>query len=67
MNRRGKALALSLAAFRLLFSALLCAQETIGVAMPTQSTQRWIQDGANMKRLLEERGYGVDLQYAETI
>jgi putative multiple sugar transport system substrate-binding protein len=65
MNRRGKALALSLAAFRLLFSALLCAQETIGVAMPTQSTQRWIQDGANMKRLLEERGYGVDLQYAE--
>ncbi len=41
------------------------AQKTIGIAMPTQSTQRWIQDGANMKRILEARGYRVDLQYAE--
>jgi putative multiple sugar transport system substrate-binding protein len=37
----------------------------VGIAMPTQSTQRWIQDGANMKKILEERGYQVDLQYAE--
>lgn len=37
----------------------------IGIAMPTQSAQRWIQDGANMKRILESRGYRVDLQYAE--
>ena len=37
----------------------------IGVAMPTKSLQRWNQDGANMKRLLEEAGYSVDLQYAE--
>jgi len=36
----------------------------IGVAMPTQSLQRWNQDGANMKKLLEEKGYKVDLQYA---
>ena len=40
-------------------------QKTIGIAMPTQSTQRWIQDGANMKSILEARGYRVDLQYAE--
>jgi len=36
----------------------------VGVAMPTQSLQRWNQDGANMKKLLEEKGYKVELQYA---
>lgn len=35
----------------------------IGVSMPTQSLQRWNQDGANMKSQLEEAGYQVDLQY----
>jgi len=38
--------------------------EKIGVSMPTQSLQRWNQDGANMKSLLEAAGYVVDLQYA---
>ena len=37
----------------------------IGIAMPTQSSERWINDGANMKKQLEELGYEVDLQYAE--
>jgi putative multiple sugar transport system substrate-binding protein len=37
----------------------------VGVAMPTQSSQRWIQDGDNMKKELEALGYEVDLQYAE--
>jgi len=36
----------------------------IGVSMPTQSLQRWNQDGANMKNQLESAGYKVDLQYA---
>lgn len=36
----------------------------IGVAMPTQSLQRWNQDGANLKAQLEAKGYKVDLQYA---
>ena len=40
-------------------------QKTVGIAMPTQSSQRWIQDGGYMKEILEERGYKVDLQYAE--
>lgn len=38
--------------------------QLIGVAMPTQSLQRWNQDGANMKKQLEAKGYKVDLQYA---
>jgi putative multiple sugar transport system substrate-binding protein len=35
----------------------------IGVSMPTQSLQRWNQDGANMKQQLEAEGYAVDLQF----
>lgn len=38
--------------------------QLIGVAMPTQSLQRWNQDGENMKKELETKGYKVDLQYA---
>ena len=41
------------------------AKKTVGVAMPTKSSQRWIQDGGYMKEHLEEKGYKVDLQYAE--
>ena len=36
----------------------------IGVAMPTQTRQRWNQDGANLERKLQAQGYKVDLQYA---
>jgi putative multiple sugar transport system substrate-binding protein len=38
---------------------------TIGVAMPTKSSARWIADGNNLKKQLEKAGYKVDLQYAE--
>ena len=41
------------------------AGKKVGVAMPTQSSERWINDGSNMKKQLEELGYTVDLQYAE--
>ena len=37
---------------------------TIGVAMPTQTSERWIADGNNVKKQLEDKGYKVDLQYA---
>lgn len=40
-------------------------KKTVGVAMPTKSSQRWIDDGNNMKDELEGKGYAVDLQYAE--
>lgn len=36
----------------------------IGISMPTQSLQRWNQDGANMKARFEALGFEVDLQYA---
>ena len=37
----------------------------IGVSMPTQSLQRWNQDGDNLNKFLTEMGYEVDLQYAD--
>jgi putative multiple sugar transport system substrate-binding protein len=40
-------------------------QGTVGVAMPTKSSERWIADGNNIKDQLEAEGYEVDLQYAE--
>ncbi|WP_425562253.1 multiple monosaccharide ABC transporter substrate-binding protein [Leifsonia kafniensis] len=37
----------------------------VGVAMPTKSSERWIQDGNAVKKQLEDQGFKVDLQYAE--
>ncbi|MFD0309733.1 multiple monosaccharide ABC transporter substrate-binding protein [Streptomyces sp. NPDC127119] len=38
---------------------------TIGVAMPTKSSERWIADGANVKKELESKGYKVKLVFGE--
>ena len=37
----------------------------VGVAMPTRTSERWINDGMNIKARLETLGYEVDLQYAD--
>ena len=49
------------------FAAPASAQDKglVGVAMPTKSSARWIADGDNMIKVLQERGYETDLQYAE--
>ncbi len=47
--------------------AAQAAKKTIGIAMPTKSSQRWIDDGNNMVKYLEEMGYDTDLQYAEDV
>lgn len=38
--------------------------QIVGVAMPTQQSERWIADGDNVRTQLEDLGYTVDLQYA---
>ena len=45
-------------------ASIAMAEGKVGVAMPTQSLQRWNQDGENMKAQLEAAGFTVDLQYA---
>ena len=38
---------------------------TVGIAMPTKSSSRWIADGQNMVKEFQAKGYKADLQYAE--
>ncbi|MFC4335524.1 multiple monosaccharide ABC transporter substrate-binding protein [Salininema proteolyticum] len=39
-------------------------KDKIGVSMPTQTSERWIADGDNVKAQLEEAGYDVILNFA---
>ncbi|MGW3143609.1 MULTISPECIES: multiple monosaccharide ABC transporter substrate-binding protein [Streptomyces] len=38
---------------------------TIGIAMPTKSSERWISDGKNVVKNLETKGYKTKLVYGE--
>ncbi len=38
---------------------------TVGIAMPTKSSARWISDGNSMVEQFTAAGYDTDLQYAE--
>lgn len=46
-------------------AAVDASGKTVGLAMPTQSSERWINDAANMKAQLEAIGYTVEVQFAE--
>ncbi|KYH00452.1 multiple monosaccharide ABC transporter substrate-binding protein [Bradyrhizobium sp. DOA1] len=59
------ALALAGAATMATGVAASAQKATVGIAMPTKSSARWIDDGNNMVKVLKERGYNTDLQYAE--
>lgn len=59
--------ALATTALVALTAGALHAQDkgTVGIAMPTKSSARWIADGDNMVKQFEAAGYDTDLQYAE--
>lgn len=38
---------------------------TVGLAMPTKSSERWIADGRNMARQFKAAGYKADLQFGD--
>ncbi len=59
------ALALAGAATMVAGVSASAQKATVGIAMPTKSSARWIDDGNNMVKVLKERGYNTDLQYAE--
>jgi putative multiple sugar transport system substrate-binding protein len=62
-----KIAAAALTACSLLLGGVASAQDkgTIGIAMPTKSSSRWISDGQSMVKYFQEKGYKADLQYAE--
>ena len=45
--------------------AMAASGDIIGVAMPTKSSSRWIEDGENIVKQLKAKGYKPDLQYAD--
>jgi len=57
--------AVALGAMTLAGGAYAQDKGVVGIAMPTKSSTRWIADGDNMVKVLQERGYETDLQYAE--
>src|SRR5712672_3535942 len=68
LNLKTTSFALALAGLAAMAStsgALAQTKPTVGIAMPTKSSARWIDDGNNIVKVLKERSYGTDLQYAE--
>jgi putative multiple sugar transport system substrate-binding protein len=59
------ATAVALGLFALSGAAHAEDKGTIGIAMPTKSSARWIADGDNMVKVLQAKGYKTDLQYAD--
>ncbi|MBA5776177.1 sugar-binding protein [Stappia sp. F7233] len=57
--------ALALGAGLLAAPALAQDKGTVGIAMPTKSSARWISDGNSMVEQFQKAGYATDLQYAE--
>src|SRR6195952_343972 len=45
--------------------ALAADKGLVGIAMPTKSSARWIDDGNNIVKQLQDAGYTTDLQYAD--
>lgn len=56
--------ALGATTLALVFATPSLAQDMgyVGIAMPTKSSARWIDDGNNMVKQFEEAGYTTDLQ-----
>ena len=40
---------------------------TVGIAMPTKVSERWIADGDNMVKQFQAAGYKTDLQYGDNV
>jgi putative multiple sugar transport system substrate-binding protein len=59
------AAAMALGIFALAGSAQAADKGTVGIAMPTKTSARWIADGDNIVKVLQAQGYKTDLQYAD--
>lgn len=71
---RVKRIFLELIALTLIFTLAACgangnksgdAGKTVGIAMPSKALERWEKDGNYMVEQLKEKGYDIDIQYAQ--
>ncbi|WP_448953234.1 multiple monosaccharide ABC transporter substrate-binding protein [Labrys neptuniae] len=58
-------LAAAFGAMTLASPALAQNKGPVGIAMPTKTSERWIDDGNNVVKQLQAKGYATDLQYAD--
>ncbi|MDT3376085.1 sugar ABC transporter substrate-binding protein [Labrys neptuniae] len=58
-------LAAAFGAITLASPALAQDKGPVGIAMPTKTSERWIDDGNNVVKQLQAKGYATDLQYAD--
>lgn len=65
MNLKSLMAAVALSAVALAGPVAAQDKGTVGIAMPTKSSARWIADGDNIVKVLKDRGYETDLQYAD--
>jgi putative multiple sugar transport system substrate-binding protein len=65
MGIKALATAVALGVFAWAGAAQAQDKGTIGIAMPTKTSARWIADGNNMVKTLQAEGYKTDLQYAD--
>src|ERR1700691_4848706 len=65
MGIKTLAAALAIELFAVAGAAQAEDKGTIGIAMPTKTSARWIADGDNMVKVLQAKGYKTDLQYAD--
>jgi putative multiple sugar transport system substrate-binding protein len=59
------AAAVAVGLFALTSVASAADKVTVGIAMPTKSSARWIADGDNIVKVLQGKGFNTDLQYAD--
>ena len=59
------AAAIAVGLFALTGVANAADKVTVGIAMPTKSSARWIADGDNIVKVLQGKGFNTDLQYAD--
>ena len=59
------AAAVAVGLFALIGVANAADKVTVGIAMPTKSSARWIADGDNIVKVLQGKGFNTDLQYAD--
>src|SRR6201996_7076163 len=65
MNLRTLAAAVAVGLLTTASGAYAQDKGTIGIAMPTKTSARWIADGDNIVKTLQAKGYKTDLQYAD--
>ena len=65
ISRRSMIAAMTAVSAAVAVPALAQDKGLVGISMPTKTSARWIDDGNNIVKELQAKGYRTDLQYAD--